>query len=119
MIYKNSMKLLTSNFKFVWKQLAYTLIRLAIILGLTYLVARPIMTLLSEGGFFDSLRELGETVYTSPKTFFIEVKNVVMLFVNLIAGNFSRVWPYVFLILFILLFVNTFLKRCTYRHCAQ
>ena len=104
------MKLVTSNFKFVWKQLAYTLVRIAIVLGLTFLVARPIVAILQNGGFFDSIRELGETVYISPNTFFIEAKNCVMLFLNIFTSNFYWVWPYVFLVLFILLFVNTFLK---------
>lgn len=110
MIYKNSMKLLTSNFKFVWKQLAYTLVRLAIVLGLSLLVARPIMALLNDGGFFNSIKELGETLYTSPKSFFVEAKNCVILFIDIISGNFNQVWPYVCLFLFVILFVNTFLK---------
>ena len=110
MIYKNSMKLFTSNFSLVWKQLAYTLIRLAIISGLVLLVSNPIVRLLIENGFHNQLMHLWETVYTDFPNFFVELKATIVMFVNIISNNFAAIGIFVVLFLFVIIFVNAYLK---------
>ena len=111
MIYKNSMKLLTSNFSFVWKQLAYTLIRLAIILGLTVLVSKPILDLLASQGFIDSLATMWGSVYTNTAQVFATSKETINKFFEIIIGNISSIWFYLILFFIVVVVINTFLKN--------
>ena len=111
MTYKNSMKLLTSNFSLVWKQLAYTIIRLAIIFGLVVLVSNPIVKLLVENGFADQISNLCKVIYTDFGNFFIELKQVIESFTSIIYTNIASVWLPVVLFFFVTLFVNAFLTN--------
>ena len=111
MIYKNSMKLLTSNFSLVWKQLAYTLLRLAIIIGLTILVSRPILDILAANGFTQSLAHLWESVYTNTLSFLPALKETIELFGSIIAQNLSQVWPFLLLFFLVTIVINAFLKN--------
>ncbi len=111
MIYKNSMKLLSSNFSLVWKHLAYTLIRLAIIIGLVLLVSHPIVKLLRLEGFAYSLKVIGENLYTNFPAFFSSIKNAVLIFCDIIYAHMSQVWYSVILFFICIFGVNTFLKN--------
>jgi hypothetical protein len=110
MIYKNSMKLLTSNFSFVWKQLAYTLVRLAIIIGLTTLVSKPILQILDAEGWVDNLTGLGETIYTNTFGFFVGLRQVIVQFFDIIVRNFSQIWYSICLFFLVVVVVNSYLK---------
>ena len=103
------MKLLTSNFSLVWKQLAYTIIRLAIIFGLVVLVSNPIVKLMIENGFADKFTHLFQTIYTDFGNFFVELRQVIFAFLNLISENISSIWFSVVLFFFVILFVNSLL----------
>ncbi len=110
MIYKNSMKLLASNFNFVWKQLAYTVVRLAIIIGLTYLVSSPIIKLLQAEGYFELVADVGKTMYTDTAGVFVAIKQVFTQFFYILGQNFGQIWWAVILFFFVTLVVNSFLK---------
>ena len=110
MIYKNSMKLLTSNFGFVWKQLAYTIVRVAIIIGLTLLAAYPIVGLLRANDFFVTISNFGKDIYTDTLGAFGSLQLVITQFFNIIGSNFGKIWYAVLLLFFIVLVINSFLK---------
>lgn len=103
------MKLLTSNFSLVWKQLAYTIVRLAIIFGLVILVSNPIVKLLVENGFAEKLTNLWQIIYTDFSQFFVELRQVILSFIDIISTNISSVWLSVVLFFFVTLFVNSLL----------
>lgn len=111
MIYKNSMKLLTSNFNLVWKQLAYTLLRLLIVVGLTVLVSKPILDLLASNGFTQSLAHLWESVYTNTLSFFPALKETIVLFVSILSQNMAHIWYSILLFFFVTVIINAFLKH--------
>ena len=110
MIYKNSMKLLTSNFSLVWKQLAYSLIRLTIILGLTMLVSRPIVNLLTEQGFFQSITTTWQSVYTNTETFFVALKDCIQQFFSIISQHIGNLRASIVLFFIVIVIINAFLK---------
>lgn len=111
MIYKNSMKLLTSNFKFVWKQLAYTLVRVFIVVGLAAVVANPILRALQDGGFYDNLKTVWEVIYTRTGSVFIEISHAFENFSRIIASNISTLLPFVLLFFVDVYFINSYLKN--------
>lgn len=105
------MKLLTSNFNLVWKQLAYTLIRLAVIIGLTMLVSTPILEVFSANGFTQSLTNLWESVYTNTASFFVVSQETIQLFIEIIVQNMSQLWFSITLFFLVTVVINAFLRN--------
>lgn len=110
MIYKNSVKLLTSNFSLVWKQLAYTLLRIAFIVGLTMLVSMPILEVFKSEGFLQSLATMWESVYTNASSFFLASKDTIELFFAIIWRNMGSLWGSIILFFLVTVVINSFLK---------
>lgn len=92
MSYKNSLKVLSSNFNYVWKQLAYSLICGAIVLGLSSLLAMPTIELLKSQGWVDSLSGIVKAVYMSPEDLISALKNIIVCFFDILSGAFSTHW---------------------------
>ncbi len=111
MIYKNSMKLITSNFSLVWTQLAYTLARLHIILGLTVLVSRPIIDLLASYNFNQTLGNVWQSVYTNTSSVLSALRETIVSFCSIISQNFGKIWYSVLLFFFVTVVINAFLKH--------
>jgi len=111
MTYKNSMKLLTSNFSFVWKQLAYNIIRLAIIFGLVVAVSNPIVKVLVQNNLPEQFASAWQAIYTNFGEFLHELKQTIMLFTTIISENMASIWYSIMLFFFVTIFVNNFLKN--------
>lgn len=111
MNYKNSMKLMTSNFSFVWKQLAYNIVRLAIIAGLVVLVSNPIVKILVQNGVAEKFADLWQIIYTDFAAFLSELKSLIVLFASTISQNISSIWLSIVLFFFVTIIVNNFLKN--------
>lgn len=111
MIYKNSMKLITSNFSLVWKQLAYTLVRLAIIVGLTVLVSRPILDLLASYDYAQTLGNVWQSVYTNTASALPALRESIVSFCSIISQNLNQIWYSVLLFFFVTIIINAFLKH--------
>lgn len=105
------MKLLTSNFSFVWKQLAYNILRLAIIAGLVVAVSNPIVKVLVDNNFPEKLASVWQVIYTNFGEFLHELKQVIILFTDTISKNMSTIWYSIVLFFFVTIFINNFLKN--------
>ena len=79
MLYKNSVKILFSNFSLVWKSLIYFLSLFLVVVGLLVAILHPIYQLLTEAGFVSKLVE----VYTD----FLSSMDF-----NELVGTFSHLW---------------------------
>lgn len=104
------MKLLTSNFSLVWKQLAYTLLRIAIIIGLTMLVSMPTLKVLESEGFVQSLTNTWESVYTNTQYFWPASKETIELFFTIIWQNMGSLWGSIILFFLVTVVINSYLK---------
>ena len=58
MLYKNSIKLLFSNFNIVWKMMLYFLVVFVISGGLIFLFVNPIIKMVEDAGFFSQFVDL-------------------------------------------------------------
>lgn len=93
-MYRNSFKLIFSNFGLVWKLLCYFLIILLVTGGISYAVASPIFNEigLSEvlakfpASFEEFIRSL------DAKSFLVQIDNITTEGVDLIVGNFTNIW---------------------------
>lgn len=107
MVFKNSIKILFSNFNLVWKMLLYLLVWCVFFGIVVYLFARPIVEMIDTAGFFNRFVD----VYTD----FLTSLNLTSLFDSIaqlfdevfifIVNNISELWVYFGAIGLIILFV--------------
>ena len=64
MSYKNTMKLIASNFSLVWKQVLYFIVCFIILFICTYEVAKPIINIFVEDGVSGEVVNLVDSIYT-------------------------------------------------------
>ena len=101
MSYKNTMKLMASNFMLVWKQLLYLLICFMIFILSTYTTLNPIIELLRENNIIEEFKSMIDSVYNTPSAFALELSSVLKHSINVIFSNFGAIWDN--LVAFILL----------------
>lgn len=101
MSYKNTMKLMASNFMLVWKQLLYLLICFMIFILSTYSTLNPIIELLKENNIIEEFKSMIDSVYNTPSAFALELSSVLKHSINVIFSNFGSIWDN--LVAFILL----------------
>lgn len=104
MLYKNSVKLLTTSFGLVWKQLVYSIICLAVSLLSAYLFLQPVIDCLTGAGWVKEVTTIFETVYVNFSELGAVVETAFTHFFQIIASNFSSLWFY-FLGMFIISFM--------------
>ncbi len=92
MSYKNTMKLFTSNFTLVWKQLLYLICCVLLFSLCTSTVTTPIIELLKENGVTEDFKILFKTFYNTPSEFALRVSDMIKHIVNPILSNFSEIW---------------------------
>lgn len=92
MSYRNSMKLLTSNFSFVWKQLVYLLCCVVLLAVCSYTTIKPIISLLAENDIWSEFKNLFvDTIYNSPNEFAIQFCEIFKDAVRVVFNNFSQI----------------------------
>ena len=112
MLYKNSLKLIFSNFSLVWKILLWVLIATSLCLGLCYLVALPVINLLNTTGWFLLLRTSYEEFIASYSlTGLVQnLGEVIEVFVKILSVNLSRIWFSIVLFCILITFVFSFVS---------
>ena len=106
MIYKNSIKILFSNFNMVWKSLLYFLLLCAITIALVVLALNPIYQLLSEAGFINKIVEV-YTDFLSSLDLNQLVETIDRLFTRfteIMTENLPQFW-FAFIAVMVVLFV--------------
>ena len=94
MIFKNSIKILFSNFNIVWKTLLYLFI-VFLISGLgIYLSLKPIYDLLASSGLIEAIRDIYTSFITSLNLaqFFVSCSDLISSIWFVITGNLSSIW---------------------------
>lgn len=111
MMYKNSIRILFSNFNLVWKVMLYTLITLAVIGGLAYVSAVPVFNVLANNGFFNLIKDVFEGFVTNLNLleFIKGLGEISTSFFEIIINNFSNIWVSIVLFIFIVVFLERFL----------
>ncbi len=111
MSYKNSVKLLTSNFSLVWKQLLYMLVTSLAIIGIVYGVAHPIITTLRAEGVLADFSAFFEKIYTSPKDVFSTLSNSVNHLSEVLSHNIGNLWVSMLFTVLFGVVINSILKN--------
>lgn len=94
MRYKNSIKIVFSNFNIVWKSILYFLLFFAVVAGLLYLAINPIYSLLENSGFTQSVLEVYTEFLTSLNlsSLLVSAKDLSVQLVDIFSSNMSTIW---------------------------
>ena len=116
MMYKNSMKLLFSNFNIVWKVLLYVIVMFLIVFGLAYATALPVFNVLVNSGFVESVKSLFETFINNLNgvDLFRGIGELSIHFVDTIFANFHSIGIYIILFIFEIFVFGRFLMGLTH-----
>ncbi len=103
MMFKNTFRLLFSNFHIVWKILLYMLLVLVTTAFIAYFACLPIVNQLMRGGFFDGVGVAYNSFLTNTNIaqLFESISQLTTLFVDIIASNIAS------LLFYIILFFST------------
>lgn len=115
MIYKNTLKILLSNFDIVWKTILYYLLVGLITVGLGYLCINPIYILLKNSGFVDSVISIYSDFIThlNLTELFLNINELIIRLASILKHNLSRVWINFAGLGFVVLFVKSYLSNLT------
>lgn len=92
MSYKNSVKLFSSNFNLVWKQLAFGCVCSVLVALLSLLLALPTIRLLQTENWFETCNNLFKVVYTTPVEINATFKDIILSLANILSANFGSYW---------------------------
>ena len=107
MSYRNSLKLLISNFSTVWKQLLYMLVISTLCFGLAYATLIPTINVLRAEGVLGEFSAIFETIYTAPRDLITACRDAFMHMSNVINANGASLWASIlFSILFAYVLFN-------------
>ena len=119
MSYKNSVKLLTTNFNLVWKELLYMIIVTLLLGAVGYGFAIPTINLLKENNVINELSSIFETIYTAPKEVVISISNTMLHLTNVISNNFSQIWLSLLSTTLIIQFLFQLLKNISFYNLSS
>ncbi len=109
MIFRNSIRLLLTNFSTVWKVLVYYLICFAITVAVCYSLALPIVRQLADANIFNDATEIVKNFFSStPTDTAYTASELLSTAWNIIIGNIGFKFNFIFLIIWVV-FVFPFL----------
>lgn len=107
MIFRNTFRLLLTNFSNVWKVLLYYIICIALTFVVCWSIAQPIITELSKAHVFSDLGDLLNSFFSTPQTTPYSLNQIIDNAWGVLVSNIQFKFNYVFLIVW-LLFVFPF-----------
>lgn len=113
MMFRNSVRLLFSNFSTVWKILLYKIFVWTIVLGIATTVAMPIITLLQDNNFFVEVKSafegfmLNMDMYSILNSLIAVINNLV----NIINNNIEAILPNLIGVILIVFGLGYFLNN--------
>lgn len=115
MLYKNSIKILLSNFNIVWKSMLYYFLVFAVNIFLIILCINPVYKLLLNSGFINNCIDVYGDFLTSLNLteLFSSISNLFNAFCDIIVNNISSYWFYFLSLAVIVFFLKTILCNLT------
>lgn len=101
MIFRNTVRLLLTNFSNVWKALLYYIICVVITLGVCWGIASPIIDKLAEAKVFENLIALLNSFFSEPQGVVYSFNEIIDTAWNVIVSNIQFRFNYIFLIVWV------------------
>ncbi len=113
MIFRNSIRLLLTNFSTVWKVLVYYLICFALTIGVCYLLAEPIVQKLTQANIFQDTLDLINNFFSSnPTTMAYTASELMNKAWTIIITNIQFKFNFIFLIVWLIFVFPYLLNLC-------
>lgn len=113
MIFRNSIRLLLTNFSTVWKVLVYYLICFTLTIGVCYLLAEPIVEQLTQANIFkDTIDIINNFFSNNPTTTAYTMSEVLNNAWTIIITNIQFKFNFIFLIVWLVFFFPYMLNLC-------
>ena len=115
MIYKNTLKILISNFDIIWKSIIYYVFVYGVTIVLGYLCLSPIYKILVDSGFIDNIANVYSNFLTNLNLTELLAKSddLVWQFGSILKHNLAAVWINFAGFCFVIVFVRSFLSNLT------
>ena len=115
MLYKNSIKVLFSNFVNVWKAILYFMLIVALSGFLIFLCINSIFKMLQDSGLFNDVATIYSDFLTNLNLteLFASIGEIINSVVDTIIRKFSDIWLSFFGIIFVILFLSVFISNLT------
>lgn len=115
MIYKNTLKILLSNFDIVWKTIIYYIFVFAITIGLSFLCLNPIFKILEQSGFIENITNVYTNFLTNLNLteLLSQADDLILQFASILKNNLSVVWINFAGLGFVIVFLRAFLSNLT------
>jgi len=109
MIYKNSLKIMMSNFSLVSRILLLMVVHFAIVFGISYMFLLPVINLLVTNNWFELARGYYMEFLQSlnAQAAFQNLGQLFATLENIISANFARIGFYLIGLLFVLVFLSS------------
>lgn len=101
MIFRNTVRLLLTNFSNVWKALLYYFICFSLTIGVCYVVAEPIINALSNANVFSDLISIINGFFYHPDTIVKSIDDVFNTSLSVLSNNLQFTFNYIFLIVWL------------------
>lgn len=102
MIFRNTIRLLLTNFSNVWKVLLYYIICIALTFGVCWIVATPIVEELSQAKVFEDLGNFFNSFFSSPEGSVKGISDIINNAWQVITNNAQLKFNYIFFIIWLL-----------------
>ncbi|NCB48257.1 MAG: hypothetical protein EOM55_01310 [Clostridia bacterium] len=113
MIFRNSIRLLLTNFSTVWKVLVYYLICFTVTIGVCYLLAEPIVQKLTQANIFEDAIAIINNIFSSnPTTTAYTASELLSKAWTIIITNFQFKFNFIFLIIWLVFAFPYLLNLC-------
>ena len=103
MIFRNTVRLLLTNFSNVWKALLYYLICIVLTFAVCWTIASPIIAKLTEANVFSNFINLLNSFFSSPKGVVYSLDEIINTAWNVLTTNIQFRFNYIFLIVWVVL----------------
>ncbi len=101
MIFRNTVRLLLTNFSNVWKVLLYYIICIVVTLGVCWGIASPIIDKLVEAKVFENFIALLNSFFSEPEGIIYSFNDIIDTAWNVLTTNIQFRFNYVFLIVWV------------------
>lgn len=101
MIFRNTVRLLLTNFSNVWKVLLYYIICIALTFGVCWVVATPIVEELSQANVFEDLGNFFNSFFSSPQGSVRGINDILNTAWQVLTNNAQLKFNYIFFIVWL------------------
>ena len=89
MMFRNTVRLILTNFSNVWKLLLYYIICTLVLVGILYPIISPVIVKLSQAHVFEDIQSLFNALFSAPTTMIVSANQILVTIGQVLSANAS------------------------------